>query len=239
MSDASSQGSLLSPLPAIFSRHVSRGLGFMVLAATLAFGAPPAVAQTDARVEPTAARLGPLELIKSSLSRVLTIVQSQSARDTQEGKRRPEIRQAAADMFDFDDISRRILAQHWKNASPQEQDEFGRLFTEMLERVYLSSITIYPLASITFQSEIIDGSYAQVRSRMTGRSGQDVPVEYRLFDSNGRWAVYDIAVDGVSLVSSYRSQFNSILRRSSFAQLLKRLQSREASAVHTGESQGQ
>jgi len=211
----------------------------MVLAATVAFGAPPAVAQTDVRVVPVAAHLGPLELVKASLSRVLTIVQSQSVRDTQEGKRRPEIRQAAADMFDFDDISRRILAQHGKNASPQEQDEFVRLFTEMLERVYLSSITTYPLASITFQSETIDGSYAQVRSRMTGRGGRDVPVEYRLFDSDGRWAVYDIAVDGVSFVSSYRSQFNSILRRSTFAQLLERLQSREASAAHTGEAQGQ
>jgi phospholipid transport system substrate-binding protein len=226
-------------VPTIFSRHASPLAGFIVLAATLALGAPPAGAQTDVRVEPAAAHPGPLELVKSSLSRVLTIVQSQSARDTQEGKRRPEIRQAASDMFDFDDISRRILAQHWQNASPQEQDEFVRLFTEMLERVYLSSITTYPLASITFQSETIDGSYAQVQSRMTGRSGRDVPVEYRLFDSDGRWAVYDIAVDGVSFVSSYRSQFNSILRRSSFAQLLKRLQSREASAVHTGDAQGQ
>jgi phospholipid transport system substrate-binding protein len=235
MSDAS----WLSPLAAIFSRCTSRLPGSMVLAATLAFGASPALAQTDARVEPATAHPGPLELIKSSLPRVLTIVQSQSVRDTQEGKRRPEIRQAAADMFDFDDISRRILAQHWKNASPQEQDEFVRLFMEMLERVYLSSITTYPLASITFQSETIDGSYAQVRSRMTGRSGRDVPVEYRLFDSDGRWAVYDIAVDGVSFVSSYRSQFNSILRRTSFAQLLERLQSREASAVHTREALGQ
>jgi phospholipid transport system substrate-binding protein len=65
-----------------------------------------------------------------------------------------------------------------------------------------------------------------------------VSVEYRLFDSEGRWAVYDIAVDGVSFVSSYRSQFNSILRRSR-AQLLERLQSRRASAVQTGEAQGQ
>jgi MlaC protein len=138
MSDASSRRSWLSPLPAIFSRCASRLPASMALAATLAFGASPALAQTDARVEPATAHPGPLELIKSSLSRVLTIVQSQSVRDTQEGKRRPEIRQAAADMFDFDDISRRILAQHWKNASPQEQDEFVRLFTEMLERVYLS-----------------------------------------------------------------------------------------------------
>ena len=211
----------------------------MALAATLAFGASPALAQTVARVEPATAHPGPLELVKSALSGVLTIVQSQSVRDTQEGKRRLEIRQAAPDMFDFDDISRRILAQHWKNASPQEQDEFVRPFTEMLGRVYLSSITTYPLASITFQSETIDGSYAQVRSRMTGRSGRDVPVEYRLFDSEGRWAVYDIAVDGVSFVSSYRSQFNSILRRSSFAQLLERLESRRASPAHTGEAQGQ
>jgi phospholipid transport system substrate-binding protein len=236
MSDALSHRSLLS---AVFSRPASRLSGLMVLAVGLAFGIPPALAETDVRVEPAAVHLGPLELVKSSLSRVLAIVQSQSTRETQEGRRGPEIRQVAAEMFDFDDISRRILAQHWNSASPQEQDEFVRLFTEMLERVYLSSITSYPLASITFQSETIDGSYAQVQSRMTGRSGRDMSVEYRLFDSEGRWAVYDIAVDGVSLVSSYRSQFNSILRRASFAQLLERLQSRRASAANTGEAQGQ
>jgi len=193
----------------------------------------------EAQLLPPVAHPGPLELVKSSLSRVIAIVQSQSASATQAGKRRAEIRQAAADMFDFDDMSRRILAQHWKDGSPQEQEEFVRLFTELLERAYLTSIGNYPLASIAFQGESINGSYAQVRSSMTGSKGGNVGIEYRLFESEGRWAVYDVAVDGISLISSYRSQFNSMLRRYSFAQLLERLQNREASIAPTGQAQGQ
>lgn len=74
---------------------------------------------------------------------------------------------------------------------------------------------------------------------MSRSEGKTVAVEYRLFESDERWAVYDIAVDGISLVSSYRSQFSSILRRSSFAQLLEQLQNRAASVAAPGQSQGQ
>jgi phospholipid transport system substrate-binding protein len=214
----------------------------VALLTALALYAPPAIAQTEAKEAqplPAVAQLGPLELIKSSLSRVLAIVQSQSASATHAGKRGAEIRQAAVDMFDFDDMSRRILAQHWKDGSPQEQEEFIRLFTELLEGAYLTSIGNYPLASITFQGESINGSYAEVRSSMTAGRGGDVAIEYRLFESDGRWAVYDVAVDGISLVSSYRSQFNSILRRHSFAKLLEQLQNREASVASPGQAQDQ
>lgn len=225
-----------------FLRHACRLSGLVALVTALALGASPVIAQTEvkeAQPLPAVAHLGPLELVKSSLSRVVTIVQSQSTSATEAGKRRGEIRQAAVEMFDFDDMSRRILAHHWKDGSPQEQEEFVRLFTELLERAYLTSIGNYPLASITFQDESISGSYAKVRSRMTGGRGGNVAIEYRLFESDARWAVYDVAVDGISLISSYRSQFDSILRRHSFAQLLERLQNREASVTPPGQAQGQ
>ena len=102
------------------------------------------------------------------------------------------------------------------------------LFTDLLERAYLNTIGNYRLATITFQGETISGSYAQVQSRMAaGKS--EVAIEYRLVENDGRWAVYDVAVDGVSLISNYRSQFTSILKRMSFAQMLDRLRNREAS----------
>jgi len=139
-------------------------------------------------------------------------------------------------MFDFDDMSRRILAQHWKDRSLREQEEFVRLFTDLLERVYLTSIVTYPLASITFQDESINGSYAKVQSRMTGGRGETLAIEYRLFEADGRWAVYDVAVDGISLISSFRSQANSILRRSPFAELLRQMQDRDASVAPSGQT---
>lgn len=214
------------------SAALRRFSGLIGLVTALAFGMLPAIAQTVMKEAPpllTVTPLGPLELVKSSLSRVLAIMEAQSAGGTQAGKRRAEIRQAAVELFDFDEMSRRILGPHWKNRTPREQEEFVRLFTALLERAYLTSIASYPRASTTFQDESIKGSYAQVRSQMAGGKGGNVTVEYRLFESDGRWAVYDVAVDGISLVSSFRSQFNSILQRHPFAELLQQLQSREAS----------
>jgi phospholipid transport system substrate-binding protein len=213
----------------ILIRHGLRFVALAVMAANIPFGAAPVFAQVmaDAQPVPTADRSGPLSVVNSSVSRVLTIVRSQSADATESGKRRAEIRQAAVELFDFDEMSRRLLGQRWTDASPEEQRDFVALFTDLLERAYLNSLGNYRLATITFQGETISGSHAQVQSRMSaGKS--EVAIEYRLLEQNGRWAVYDVAVDGVSLISNYRSQFSSILKRMSFAQLLDRLRNREA-----------
>ena len=210
-------------------RHGRRFGALVAIAAVIPFGAAPAFAQVvaDAQPGPTAGRSGPLSVVNSSVSRVLTIVRSQSADATESGKRRAEIRQAAVELFDFDEMSRRLLGQRWTEASPEEQRDFVVLFTDLLERAYLNTLGNYRLATITFQGETISGSYAQVQSRMAAGKGE-VAIEYRLLEQDGRWAVYDVAVDGVSLISNYRSQFNSILKRMSFPQLLDRLRNREA-----------
>ena len=87
------------------------------------------------------------------------------------------------------------------------------------------------LGTVTFQGESIEGSTARVRSRLVTERGAETPIEYRLLESGGRWAVYDVMVEGVSFISSYRSQFNSILRTSSFDVLLDRLREREARLI--------
>lgn len=213
-------------------RHGRRFSALVVVAVVIPFGAAPVLAQTmvaDAQAGPTAGRSGPLHLVTSSISRVLTIVRSQPADATESGKRRVEIRQAAVELFDFGEMSRRLLGQRWMDASPQERQDFMVLFTDLLQGAYLNSIGNYPLAAITFQGETISGSYAKVQSRMAVGKG-DVGIEYRLLERDGQWAVYDIAVDGVSLISNYRSQFTSMLKRMSFAQLLDRMRTREAYA---------
>ena len=202
----------------------------VAIAVLIPFGAAPVFAQAVADAQPGAAagRSGPLTVVNSSVSRVLTIVRSHPADAKESGQRRAEIRQAAVELFDFDEMSRRLLGQRWTDATPEEQRDFVVLFTDLLERTYLNTIGNYRLATITFQGETISGSYAQVQSRMAaGKS--EVAIEYRLVENEGRWAVYDVAVDGVSLISNYRSQFTSILKRMSFAQMLDRLRNREAS----------
>jgi len=231
MFEARFPGSLMPRTLKVLIRPGRRFSGLVAIAAVLSFGAAPVLAQTtvaDAQPGQTAARSGPLEVVTSSISRVLTIVRSQPADATGSGTRQADIRRAAVELFDFDEMSRRLLGQRWMDASPQERQDFVALFTDLLQGAYLNTIGNYPLAAITFQGETINGSYAQVQSRMAVGKGE-IAIEYRLLERDGQWAVYDIAVDSVSLISNYRSQFNSMLKRMSFAQVLDRLRNREAS----------
>ena len=198
----------------------------LIVAGALASGSLPALAQsttTDTELNQAAARRAappqPLDVVKSSVTRVLAAVGS--------GQQRVEARRVAEELFDFDEMCRRMLADHWQEGSSYQQGEFVRLFTELLERSYLSSLRSVPPAAVTFLGETVNGSYAQVKSRIATSRFGETSVDYRLVDHDGRWAVYDVVLDGVSLVSSYRSQFTSILRTSSFAQLLEKLRSRE------------
>src|SRR5207247_1018934 len=198
----------------------------MMVAAGLACGSPPALAQSagqgvekDTELDCPAAHPHPIDVVKFSLTRVLA-----AAGGGQQKK--IEARRAAEELFDFEEMSRRMLADYWQESSASQQGEFVRLFTELLERSYLNGLRSVPPAAVTFLGETVNGSYAQVKSRIgTSRFGE-TSVDYRLVDHDGRWAVYDVVLDGVSLVSSYRSQFASILRTSSFAQLLEKLRSR-------------
>ena len=209
------------------ARHVCRLPALVAAVATLLLGTVPAHAQDAVKeapsTPPVVSQPGPLDLVKASVTRALAITQSQA----DVAQQRVEIRQVGEALFDFNEMSRRALAQHWTDRSPQEQAEFVRLFTDLLERSYLTAMGNRRAGTVTFQGESIEGSSARVRSRFVTERGAETPIEYRLLQSGGRWAVYDVMVEGVSFISSYRSQFNSIIRSSSFAGLLDKLRERE------------
>lgn len=175
-------------------------------------------------------RAGPLEVVRSSVSQVLATVHSRRAGRSESGPRRAEIRRVADGLFDFEEMARLTLSRHWTARSPREQEEFVRLFTELLERCYLSTIENYAGERIAFMGESISGVYAQVRSRITTDRRMEISIDYRLIRRGDRWEVYDVVLDGVSLVSNYRSQFNAIIRTASFGELLTRLRNREIEA---------
>lgn len=202
-----------------------RRLALVMLMVAFSTNAHPAAAQPKA-----ADQTAPLDLVKATVSRVLAIVQAPRVIASDGRQRRAEIRRAAQGLFDFREMARLTLAQHWKDRSAPEQEEFVQLFTELLERSYLTTIENYAGEKITFQGESISGPYAQVRSRITTDRRMETSIEYRLLERDARWAVYDVVLDGVSLVSNYRSQFNSIIRTSSFADLLAKLRSKEIEA---------
>ena len=208
------------------------GVALVILVAAVSLGTQPARsgdAVQAVRPSAIAGRVRPLDLVKSSVSQALAAVQS--AAGGKSARHRTEIRRVADGLFDFNEMARLTLYQHWSAQSPRDQDEFVRLFTALLERCYLSTIEDYAGAGITFLGESIDGSYAQVRSRITTDRRVEISIDYRLIDRGDRWEVYDVVLDSVSLVSNYRSQFNSIIRASSFGELLTRLRNKQIEAL--------
>jgi len=136
---------------------------------------------------------------------------------------RSEIRRIATELFDFDEVARRALSRHWANRTRAEQIEFTALFTDLLERSYVGKIESYSGEKIVYTGEVVDGSYATVRSRIVTRRRTDTALDYRMHEIDGRWKVYDVLIDGVSFVSTYRSEFNRVIQSSSYDELIERL----------------
>lgn len=210
------------------------GAAVVTMVAAVVAGSPSALAADPVKERPPSVIAGgdrPLEVVKASVSQVLVTVRSASVAGRRSGeRRRAEIRRVADGLFDFNEMARLTLARHWAGQVRHDQEEFVRLFRELLERSYLSTIENYAGERIVFQGESISGGYAQVRSRITTERRMEISIDYRLMRRDDRWKVYDVVLDGVSLVANYRSQFNSIMRTSSFEDLLTRLRNKEIQA---------
>jgi phospholipid transport system substrate-binding protein len=219
----------MSPLPALAPlaswRLAGRCLSALLVLFTLGLGSVGIVggAQPGDDTGATAGSLRPLDLVKVSVSRVLAIAQSPTVGMTDSEDRRTQIRRIAHDLFAFNEMARRVMGQHSKNCLPQEQDEFVRLFADVFTEAYATVVGRYSGERVAFLSEEVTGSFAQVRSLVTTTTGSEISIEYQLLERGSRWAVYDIVLDGTSLVSTYRSQFTSSMRTSSFAQLMERM----------------
>jgi len=165
----------------------------------------------------------PTEVVQSGIERVAQVVQDYDAGhpDAAE-KRRSEIRRVAGRLFDFPEMARRTLARHWTERTPAEREEFVSLFRDLLERSYIAKLENYSGEQIVYLGETVDGEYATVRSKIVGR-GNEMALAYRLHLVNSRWAVYDVLVEGVSFVGNYRSQFNRIISKGSYEDLIRKL----------------
>jgi phospholipid transport system substrate-binding protein len=174
----------------------------------------------------------PTDQLKSRIDRVLKILEDPELRG--EGRmadRRAAIRRIADQTFDFREISQRSLARHWHARTSAERDEFVRLFADLLERSYIVQIETYSGGEkIQYLGESIDGSLAVVRTKIVTKQGTDVPVDYRQHLVADRWLVYDVSIEGISLVSNYRSQFDRVIRNASYAQLVEKLRTKQDEA---------
>jgi phospholipid transport system substrate-binding protein len=174
----------------------------------------------------------PTDQVKSRVDRVIKILEDPQLKpDARTAERRAAIRLVANELFDFREISQRSLARHWQQRTPAEREEFSRLFGDVLELAYVSKIELYSGEKTQYVGELLDGEYATVRTRIVTKQGTEIPVDYRLLRMGDQWRAYDVLIEGVSLVSNYRSQFNAVIQKSSYEGLVKALRARRDEAA--------
>jgi phospholipid transport system substrate-binding protein len=169
----------------------------------------------------------PLDKIRATVNDVLEVIHNGQLKGPEHAEeRRAKIRQAVLQRFGFEEMAKRALGRHWSKRTPQERQEFVDLFSDLLERSYISKIEGYggTKQNIHYTKETIDDGYASVHSEIVNKRDVDVEVEYRLLQRHDDWQVYDVVIEGVSLVNNYRTQFNKIILEDSYAELVKKMQ---------------
>ena len=176
----------------------------------------------------------PTDQLRTQINRVVKTIEDPELRKESKNKeRRAAVRKVADEIFDFTETAKRSLARHWQQRSPAERKEFIDLFADLLERSYISKIELYNGEKITYLGDTIDGDQATVRTKIVTKQGTDIPVDYKMSRASGdRWLVYDVMIEGVSLIANYRTQFNKIIQTSSYQELVKRMKTKQSEFLH-------
>jgi phospholipid transport system substrate-binding protein len=166
----------------------------------------------------------PLEMIKSSVEKVLAVLKDPKLKSSDKKQERVErLKEIINPIFDYDEMARRALGGHWRRRTPTEQGEYLTLFRLFIERVYADKVDLYEGERIVVGRETIDGDYGEVESKVINARGEESPVFFRLRRADGKWRVYDAVVENISVVQNYRSQFDRVISKSSYDELRKLL----------------
>jgi len=171
----------------------------------------------------------PTDQLRNNVDRVLRLVSDRVLKEPGRTKeRRKEVRKIADDFFAFDETAKRSLGRHWRDRTPAERQEFVQLFSDLLERSYLTKIELYGGEKIQYVGETIDGEAATVKTKILTKQESEIPVDYRMMKRGEKWVVYDVVIEGVSLISNYRTQFNKIIQTSSFQELVRKIKAKDS-----------
>jgi phospholipid transport system substrate-binding protein len=171
----------------------------------------------------------PTDRVRETTDKIIAIVSDPALKDSgHETLRREQIRKTVDELCDWQEMSRRSLGRYWAQRSEQEKKDFVRLFGQLLERTYIDKVEGYSGEKVNYTGERTEGDYAEVNVKIMTKQNTEIPVVYKLRSKDGKWWVYDIIIEGVSLVNNYRTQFNAILARSSYDGLVKKLKEKVA-----------
>ena len=173
----------------------------------------------------------PTDQLQAAAARVVQILDDPALQgEDRAPERQAAVRAAVTDLLDFTEISRRALGRHWRPLSQAEREEFVGLFRALLDRTYLPQIKLYQGERVQFVGESVDGEFAAVQARVLTRRDQEASVLFRLHRPGERWLIYDVSVEGISLVANYRAQFDQIIQRASYQGLVTRIKQKLACA---------
>ena len=173
----------------------------------------------------SAAFANPTEQVKKTVDEVVRIVADKEMKKN-EVKRRQALRKAISSMFDYGEMAKRSLGKHWNVRSAAEKKQFTELFATLLENSYAGKIESYNNEKIIYIKDIVDADHAEIKSKVVTANRDEFTLDYRLSRQGDKWMVYDVVIEGVSLVSNYRSQFNKIITANGYDKLVKKLQSK-------------
>jgi phospholipid transport system substrate-binding protein len=195
---------------------------------SVAFGAAAALCLIVHPIKSSAGE--PTDQLRQTIDGLIGVLKNPEIKSEGKSKeRREKLRQIVYPRFDFTEMAKRALGSHWQRRTPEEQAEFVKLFTALLEDAYLDTIESYKGEKVQYLNERIDQNFAQVDTKISDAQGQEYSINYRLHNV-GEWKVYDVVVENISLVNNYRSQFNRILGKSSYEQLIAAMREKKFGA---------
>jgi phospholipid transport system substrate-binding protein len=175
----------------------------------------------------------PGNLITETLERGLIILKDPSL-NVQEKfqERRQKYFEEISPIIDFEEMSKKVLSKHWDNRSPEEKREFVKLFTEFLLSIYIDKISDCSEGEIVCLRERQENNYSKVKIKFIPKKGKKTTVVFCLRNKYGKWKIYDMIVKKMSLINHYRSQFNTVLVKSSYEKLFQKLNEKNAKLYH-------
>jgi len=179
----------------------------------------------------------PTVLIKSAVDQAInTLTDPYLQGEDKKEERRTLLRQIILSRFDFREMAKRSLGTHWLKRTREDKSEFVRLFTNFVEKVYLGRIESYNNGEkFIYSNERIEGPYAEVRSKILTSKGEEFQINYKLHRVGKEWKIYDVVVENISLINNYRSQFNRIITKTSYDELVSMMRQKLSKTTKKGD----
>ncbi len=208
----------INSTPAIANAQRSRlfAVGILALWACIFLAAPSSAG-------------GPTEQVRGTVDKVLTIVRSsQPISKAQTESQRAQLVEVIYPRFDFTEMAKRSLGRHWAGRTPEEQREFVKIFAALMGKSYADNIESSASQSVRYTRESEDRNYAQVDTEIVTDKRPPISINYKLHSVDKEWKIYDLVIEDISVVNNYRSQFDRVIERSSFAELVRSMKEKQS-----------